>query len=130
MGRKLKSHFDLLKSLLLVLKQQQKCNHNSCAARLGDEVYARDFRQGKSWVSGKIVKCLGPVSLKVLTDNDGQKFRRHQDHLRKRSSLPLTWSVPLLTQLKICQLTMLVYHYLPDETLQETVICPNNTLEF
>ena len=44
-------------------------------------MYARDFRQGQ-WT---IVRGLGPVSFEVKT-SDGQSIRRHQDHIRKRSS--------------------------------------------
>ena len=54
-------------------------------------MYARDFRQGQSWLTGAIVKCSGPVSFEVKT-SDGQIIRRHQDHLRKRSAQTLIWS--------------------------------------
>ena len=53
-------------------------------------MYGRDFRQGQSWLTGTIVKCSGPVSYKVKTD-DGQLIRHHQNHLRKRSVQPLSW---------------------------------------
>ena len=53
-------------------------------------MYAKDFRQGQSWLTGTIVKCSGPVSYEVKTD-DGQLIRRHQDHLRKKSVQPLSW---------------------------------------
>ena len=42
----------------------------------------------RTWLPGKIVKCSGPVSYKVQLDND-QIVHRHQDHLRKRSTLAL-----------------------------------------
>ena len=48
-------------------------------------MYVHDFRPGHTWLPGKIVKCSGPVSYKVQVDSD-QIVRRHQDHLRKRSS--------------------------------------------
>ena len=51
-------------------------------------MYAQVFRQGQSWLTGTIGKCLGPVSFKVET-NDGQVIRHHQDHLRKRSTQAL-----------------------------------------
>ena len=76
-------------------QQQQKHSHDAHAIarqfQEGDSVYARDFRQGQSWLTGTIVKCLGPVSFKVET-NDGQIIRCHQDHLRKRSTQTLIWS--------------------------------------
>ena len=53
-------------------------------------MYAYDFRQGQSWLAGAIVKCMGPVSYEVKTD-DGQLIRHHQDQLRKRSVQPLIW---------------------------------------
>ena len=53
-------------------------------------MYARDFCQGPSWLTGTIVKCSGLVSYEVKTD-DGQLIRHHQDQLRKRSVQPLSW---------------------------------------
>ena len=98
MGRKLKSRFDLLKPNIAVRveqkQQEQKRTHDfyvvSRTFQEGDTVYAQDFRQGQSWLTGTIVKCSGPVSYEVKTD-DGQLIHRHQDHLRKRSVQPLSW---------------------------------------
>ena len=98
MGRKLKSRFDLLKPNIAVRveqkQQEQERTHDFHAVsrtfQEGDTVYARDFRQGQSWLTGTIVKCSGPVSYEVKTD-DGQLIHRHQDHLRKRSVQPLSW---------------------------------------
>ena len=92
MGRNLKTRFDLLKPDLVTRveqKQQQKKNHDAHAVSrqflVEEEVYVRDFRQGHTWLQGKIVKCSGPVSYKVKLDN-GQVIRRHEDHLRRRST--------------------------------------------
>ena len=98
MSRKLKSRFDLLKpniaTRVIQKQREQKDSHDSHAIgrqfQEGDSVYARDFRQGQSWLTGTIVKCLGPVSFEVET-SEGQRIRRHQDHLRKRSQT-LIWS--------------------------------------
>ena len=84
MGKKLKSHFDLLKPNIAIRveqkQQQQKHNHDSHAVprqfQEGDVVYARDFRQGQTWLTGQIVKCLGPVLFKIMTD-DGHMIRHH-----------------------------------------------------
>ena len=54
-------------------------------------MYVRDFRQGQSWLTGTIVRGLGPGSFEVKT-SDGQLIRRHQGHIRKRSSQTLIWS--------------------------------------
>ena len=99
MGRKLKSHFELLKPNIAARvehkQQEQKRSHDAFAIarqfQEGDSVYARDFRQGQSWLTGTIVKCLGSVSFKVETSN-GQIIHCHQDHLRKRSAQTLIWS--------------------------------------
>ena len=56
----------------------------------GDTVYAQDFRQGQSRLTGTIVKCSGPVSYEVKTDSS-QLICRHQDQLRKSSVQPLSW---------------------------------------
>ena len=93
MGRNLKSRFDLLKPNLTVRveekQQQQKHTHDTHAVTRqfdkGEEVYVRDLRPGHTWLQGKVVKCSGPVSYRVKIDN-GQVIRRHQDHLRKRST--------------------------------------------
>ena len=96
MGRNLKSHFDLLKPNLVTRveqkQQQQKQNHDGHAVshqfQVEEEVYVKDFRPGHTWLQGKIVKCSGPVSYRIKLNN-GQLVRRHQDHLRKRSTLAL-----------------------------------------
>ena len=96
MGRKLKSRFELLKPNIAARvehkQQEQKCSHDAHAItrqlQEGDRVYARDFRQGQSWLTGTIVMCLGPVSFKVEI-SDRQIIHRHQDHLRKRSAQTL-----------------------------------------
>ena len=49
-----------------------------------------DFHQGQSWLTGTIVRCSGPVSYEVKTDN-GQLICNHQDQSRKRSIQPLSW---------------------------------------
>ena len=59
-------------------------------------MYARDFRQGQSWLTGTIMRGLGPVSFEVKTSDDELSFEvktsddqlicRTQDHTRKRSS--------------------------------------------
>ena len=95
MGRKLKSRFNLLKPNIAVRveqkQQEQKHTYDFHAVsktfQEGDTVYAQDFRQGQSWLTGTIVKCSGPVSYEVKTD-DGQLIRRH---LRKRIVQPLSW---------------------------------------
>ena len=105
MKRQLKSRFDLLKPNIATKVEQrqreQKYYHDSHAIarqfQEGDSVYAQDFRQGQSWLTGIVVRGLGPVSFEVKT-NDGQLIRRHQDHLRKRSSQTLIWSDSSVTK--------------------------------
>ena len=66
MGSKLKSQFDLIKPNIAVRveqkQQEQKRTHDFHAAsrtfQEGDTVYAQDFYQGQSWLTGTIVKCL------------------------------------------------------------------------
>ena len=41
------------------------------------------FAGGKKWIAAKIKKLLGNVSYEVTLD-DGRKFTRHIDHIRKR----------------------------------------------
>ena len=105
MGRNLKSRFDLLKPNVSTRveqkQQQQKDNYDTHAVpRQFEEeegVYVRDFRPGHTWLPGKIVKCSGPVSYRVKI-GDGQVVRRHQDHLRKRSTPALVRTDDICTE--------------------------------
>ena len=64
MDRKLKSRFDLLKPNIAARvehkQQEQKRSHDAHAItrqfQEEDSAYARDFRQGQSWLTGTIVK--------------------------------------------------------------------------
>ena len=110
MGRTLKSRFDLLKPNIAARvdqkQSQQKHAHDVHAVHRrfheGDTVYARDFRQGRKWLTGTVVKYSGPVSYKIKTEN-GQIIRRHQDHLRKRaeSSIMLSDDLTVEEQLPV-----------------------------
>ena len=64
-------------------QREQKYYHDSHAIsrqfQEGDSVYARAFRQGQFWLTGIVVRGLGPVFFEVKT-NDGQLICRHQDN--------------------------------------------------
>ena len=66
-------------------QQAQQMNHDKTAVdreiRVNDNVYVRNFGKGDKWLPGEIVKCTGPVSYKVKT-NDGIYVRRHADQVR------------------------------------------------
>ena len=49
-------------------------------------VFVRNFRTGQRWLSGQVVRVLGPVSFKVELAN-GQIVSCHQDHIRKRTEM-------------------------------------------
>ena len=49
-------------------------------------VFVRNFRTGQRWLSGQVVRVLGPVSFKVELTN-GQIVSCHQDHIRKRTEM-------------------------------------------
>lgn len=53
---------------------------------VNDPVYAKDFRQKKTWMPGTVVKKTGPVSAHVQLESTGQVIRRHHDHLRIRTN--------------------------------------------
>ncbi len=91
MGRKLRSPLDLLKPDLYKRvegrQESQKQAHDrhaqSRSLHIGEAVYSKNFGQGPTWLPGYIVEQTGPLSFKVdLTA--GRKWRRQQDHLRKR----------------------------------------------
>ncbi|XP_015277826.1 PREDICTED: uncharacterized protein K02A2.6-like [Gekko japonicus] len=51
----------------------------------GDKVFARNYAAGQDWVPGKICECIGSRMYSVLL-NDGRRWRRHVDQLKKRWS--------------------------------------------
>ena len=96
MGRKLRSHFDLLfpnvKSRVVIKQEQQKDYHDTHAKMRilnpGDLVYIYNFSYGERWIPGTILEKTGPVSYKIQL-LDGRITRRHQDHVRLRyNSVP------------------------------------------
>ena len=66
------------------IKQSTQRGH-STKLRVGESVYARNFRGGPTWLPATILERTGPVSYVVQLD-DGRSIRRHVDHLRLRLS--------------------------------------------
>ena len=52
----------------------------------GEAVYASSFRSGPKWMPGVLKQSTGPTSFAVQME-DGRLLRRHQDHLKPRSSV-------------------------------------------
>ena len=50
---------------------------------VGDTVWAKNFAQGPQWLSGTVLRELGPCSFLVLLD-DSREVHKHIDHLRPR----------------------------------------------
>ena len=61
--------------------------------RLGQSVWARNFRVGSMWVPAMVVDQLGPLSYLVQL-KDGELWRRHLDHLRAGSDQPPSLTTP------------------------------------
>ena len=93
MGRKLRSHLDLVQPDLSsrVLKRQaaQKAGHDSRVKErtieIDDQVYVRNFGSGPKWLPGVVTAKHGSRLFEIeLTD--GRKVRRHLNQTRKRTS--------------------------------------------
>ena len=94
MGRRLRSHLDLMKPDLTETVQskqlKQKLIHDNKKSfrkfSEGDAVYIEDFSHAKpKWVSGTIQKPIGPVSYSVIL-SDGNIVKRHVDNIKARYS--------------------------------------------
>ena len=95
MGRKLRSRLDLLQPSLTSRVQQsqmtQKQNHDTKKPYRqfteGDLVYAENFSTNSDtkWLPGKVDKITGPLSY-VIELTNGNKVRRHVDHIKARES--------------------------------------------
>ena len=94
-GRKLRSPLDLLKpSIGSTVRQaqdrQKKAQDSHASPRtvgVGDNVYARNYREGLRWLPGRVVQMEGAVLAQVQLP-DGHILRRHVDQLRPRSADP------------------------------------------
>ena len=89
--RRLRSRLDALHTNLAErVEQGQKAAHDTKAGERSfqeqDSVYVKYYERGDGWkwLSGKIVKCKGPLSFDVWLE-DGKVCRRHQDQIRKRA---------------------------------------------
>jgi len=87
MGRRLRTHWDLLKPYLhaAVLEKQskQKMNHDRSRAmksfKIGQDVRAKNFRTATAWIPGIIIQQLGLVT--YLGDvSDGRMWKLVDKH--------------------------------------------------
>ena len=93
MGRKLRSHLDLLQpdlsSRILARQAAQKTEHDKRSKERtfeeDDQVYIRNFSNGPKWLPGKISTVLGSRHFEVKL-NDGRMVKRHLDHVRIRTN--------------------------------------------
>ena len=94
-GQKLRSPLDLLKpsigSTVRQAQDRQKKAQDSYASPrtvgVGDNVYARNYREGLRWLPGCVVQMEGAVLAHVQLP-DGHTLRRHVDQLRAQSADP------------------------------------------
>ena len=49
---------------------------------MGQQVWARNFREGPHWVRGMVLKSLGPLTYLIQMSN-GTVWKRHVDHVRE-----------------------------------------------
>ena len=98
LNRRPRTRLDLLKPHIADRVEQnqmkQKVYHdNTSRARtfdIGDAVYVRNYSTGPKWLSGRVQRRTGPVSVLVKLSN-GQIWRRHHDQLRSA----LNWDTPV-----------------------------------
>ena len=57
-------------------------NSRSCQFHIGQSVMAKNLCPGPNWIPAVVEQRLGPLSYLVKTQN-GQKWRRHVDHLKE-----------------------------------------------
>ena len=91
--REVRTRFDLMKpdnDRQVTAKQAlQKMAHDRKAKlrefTVGQEVMARNYRDGDKWVPGVVIERKGPLSYTIQTES-GMLWRRHIDQLRKLST--------------------------------------------
>lgn len=89
-GRELRNRFSLLRPAPIyqnLVEAQEKQLKYAKGARIldlseGDLVNVKDFRRGKKWSKGHIVKVLMPGST-FMVEVEGAKWKRHANQLHK-----------------------------------------------
>jgi len=102
--RMLRTRLDLLRpsceSTVHLQQANQKFHHDqhTCSRVLtvGQNVMARNLREGPRWVPGVVIERLGPLTYLIQVES-GLFWRRHVDHLRVMSDQPMKTD-PLPTQ--------------------------------
>ena len=92
-GRRLRTRLDLLQSAqedrVLEKQAQQKLHHDQHSRvrdlEPGQEVMARNFRPGATWLPAVVQKKLGPLTY-LVKQGEGKFCRRHIAHLRSYHS--------------------------------------------
>ncbi len=122
LGRKLKSHLDLLhpdvEEKVRVQQGKQKAWHDRHARaqsfQEGETVFVRNFARGQRWLPGAIMRKSGPRSC-VVRLSDGREVRRHQDHLRSHPATEQWGCVDIIvyvTNKKIKKIYIKIYIYI------------------
>ena len=104
-GRSLTTHMDLLKpnvsDRIETAQARQKVQHDrrskSRSFEVGDPVQVRNYSGKQKWITGIVVECTGPISVKVKLDN-GTIVRRHYDQLLKSNKTQLSSSYEVLDE--------------------------------
>ena len=73
----------------MVQKKYHDCHSRDPIFQVGDTVFVKNFGSGQTWLPGQIQEIRGPVSYSVVL-SDGRSFKRHIDHLRKRTIVDVT----------------------------------------
>lgn len=93
-GRRFKTPLDVLRPSLqssVLLKQLKQKLYTDKGCRQGpscgteEEVFARNFRQGATWLPARVIGATSNSSAQVRL-NDGTVWHRHGDHLRPRQT--------------------------------------------
>jgi transposase InsO family protein len=92
MKRQLRTRLDLMrpdvgKTVERAQKRQQRAyrtSHQSKEFEEGDNVWARNYREGDKWVPASVVRRLGKLTYKVRV-NGSLVWKRHVDQLKPRS---------------------------------------------
>ena len=110
MGRRLRSHLDLLHpSLSKRVQQRQRCQkeqHDQHARErsieIGDRVYSRNFSGKPDWLPGVVTERSGPVSYCVKLNDNNCAIRRHQDHIQGKTDRDDVSTATDIEQCAVC----------------------------
>ena len=97
MKREIRSKLDCVFPIEKSEREEERENNNNAKIyKISDTVFVRNFANGNKWLE-VIIKMVSGLIMEIRL-LDGRVVRRHTDHVRNRTSIPVEIPLPLRTE--------------------------------